>query len=93
MECVTASQSSNIIVLLDGINANSTRITWICQKLGRHSSVNVVIFLVVFLGIGDMLVDSACRGWNRFQLILLLNRGCRNTLLGGLGIHTLASAI
>jgi hypothetical protein len=47
MESVATEQSTNVIVIFQGINADSTGIARIWKLLSRHSSLDVVIVFIV----------------------------------------------
>jgi hypothetical protein len=51
MECMTTSKPTYVIIFLYGINADSARIAWGCEKLRGKSIMNVV-FIVFFVFIG-----------------------------------------
>jgi hypothetical protein len=84
MECMTASQSSDIIIFLQGIDADGTRVSWIGKKLWWNSGMNVIVLivgLIVLAGNCSTLVDGTGSRLNLFQSIVLFNSRRRNSFL------------
>jgi hypothetical protein len=73
---MAASQSSDIIIVLQGIDADGTRVSWVGKKLRWNSGMNVIVLivgLIVLAGNCWMLVDSTGSRLNLFQSIMLFN--------------------
>jgi hypothetical protein len=49
MESMAASQSANVVIVFQCVNANSTCITRVLEALGWQSAINVVILIVGLL--------------------------------------------
>lgn len=64
MEGMAASQATDVVVILKSVDANGTCVSRGCQKLGRNSSINVIVVLVVLVvmcSVGILSHDtSAC---------------------------------
>jgi hypothetical protein len=76
MECVTASQSSDIIIFLQRVDADGTRVSWVGEKLWWNSSMNVIILivrLVILAGNCRVLINGAGSRLNLFQSIVLFD--------------------
>jgi hypothetical protein len=76
MECVTASQSSDIIIFLQRVDADGTRVSWVGEKLWWNSSMNLIILivrLVILAGNCRALINGAGSRLNLFQSIVLFD--------------------
>jgi hypothetical protein len=49
MECMTASQSSNIIIFLQCVNANGTGVSWVCEQFWWNSGMDMIVVIVIFI--------------------------------------------
>jgi hypothetical protein len=62
MERMTASETTNIIVVFESVNANRTRVTWVREELWRNSRMNMVIIVVIVHAIRGNLLSDRCSG-------------------------------
>jgi hypothetical protein len=46
---VPAGQTSDIVVLLQEVDADGTGVAWVCEKLGRECSMDVLVIVIVLL--------------------------------------------
>jgi hypothetical protein len=89
MESVTTGQSSNLVIVLQCVDTDSTRISGIGEEIRRNSRVDVIILFVVLLTRRSSVLGDSLNGrWDGLQLVVFDCWGREAYLQDG-GIDTL----
>jgi hypothetical protein len=49
MESMTTSKPTNVVICFNGVDADSARVAWRCEKLGWKSVMDVIFVIIFFI--------------------------------------------